>query len=48
MTINDYLRIEKHTAHTLRELAEPLISNHSEFCLMLDDSVQDKSYSNPI
>jgi DDE superfamily endonuclease len=46
--INDYLRREKHTGHTLWELAEPLINNSSESCLVLDDSVQDKSYSQKI
>jgi Transposase DDE domain len=43
--INDYLRHEKHTAHTLWELAQPLINNSSEAYLVIDDSVQDKSYS---
>jgi hypothetical protein len=43
--VNDYLRREKHTAHTLWELAEPLINNSSESYLVLDDSVQDKNYS---
>ena len=46
--INDCLRREKHTAHTVWELAEPLIANSSEAYLILDDSVQDKSYSQKI
>lgn len=46
--VNDYLRREKHTAHTLWELAEPLINNSSESYLILDDSVQDKNYSKKI
>ena len=46
--INDYLRREKHTAHTLWEFAQPLINNCEESSLVLDDSVQDKSYSQKI
>ncbi len=46
--INDYLRREKHTSHTVWELAEPLINNSSEAYLVADDSVQDKSYSQKI
>lgn len=46
--INDYLRGEQHTAHTVWELAEPLINNSNEAYLILDDSVQDKSYSEKI
>ena len=46
--VNDYLRREKHTAHTLWEFAEPLINNSSESYLVLDDSVQDKNYSKKI
>ena len=46
--INDYLRREKHTAYTLWELAEPLINNSDEAYLVLDDSVQDKNYSEKI
>ena len=46
--INDYLRREKHTAHTVWELAQPLINNSSEAYLVVDDSVQDKSYSQKI
>jgi hypothetical protein len=46
--INDYLRGEKHTARTVWELAEPLINNSNEAYLILDDSVQDKSYSKKI
>ncbi len=46
--INDYLRREKHTAHTVWELAQPLINNSSEAYLVVDDSVQDKSYSKKI
>ena len=34
--VNDYLRREKHTAHTLWEFAEPLINNSSESYLVLD------------
>lgn len=45
---NDYLRREKHTAHTLWELAEPLIHNSNQASLVLDDSVQDKNYSHKI
>ena len=36
------------TAHTVWELAEPLINNSSEAYLVVDDSVQDKSYSQKI
>ncbi|HYR05456.1 MAG TPA: transposase [Gallionella sp.] len=39
---------EKHTAHILREWAEPLINNSHAAYLILDDSVQDKSYSQQI
>ena len=46
--INDYLRREKQTAHTLWEFAEPLINNSNEAYLVLDDSVQDKNYSQKI
>ena len=46
--VNDFLRREKHTAHTLWEFAEPLINNSSESYLVLDDSVQDKNYSKKI
>ena len=46
--INDYLRGEKHTAHTVWELAQRLITNSSEASLVVDDSVQDKSYSQKI
>jgi hypothetical protein len=46
--INDYLRGEKHTAHTVWELAKLLINNSDEAYLILDDSVQDKSYSKKI
>jgi len=46
--INDDLRREKHTAHTVWELAQPLINNSSEAYLVVDDSVQDKSYSQKI
>lgn len=46
--INDYLRREKHTAHRVWELAEPLINNSSEAHLIFDDSVQDKSFSQKI
>ena len=46
--INDYLRREKHTAHTIWELAEPLINNSHDSYLILDDSVQDKSCSQKI
>ena len=46
--INDYLRREKHTAHTVWKLAQRLITNSSEACLVVDDSVQDKSYSQKI
>jgi SRSO17 transposase len=46
--INDYLRGEKHTAHTVWELAELLINNGEEAYLIVDDSVQDKSYSKKI
>ena len=46
--VNDYLRREKHTSHTLWEFAQPLINNCEESFLVLDDSVQDKSYSQKI
>ena len=46
--INDYLRREKHTAHTVWELVQRLITNSSEASLVVDDSVQDKSYSQKI
>ena len=43
--ISDYLRREKHTAHTLWEFAEPLINNSSESYLILDDSVQNRTFA---
>ena len=43
--VNDYLRREKHAAHHLWELAEPLIHNRSDSYLIVDDSVQDKRHS---
>jgi hypothetical protein len=46
--INNSLRREKHTAHTLWEFAQPLINNCEESSLVLDDSVQDKSHSQKI
>ncbi len=46
--INYYLTGEKHTARTVWELAEPLIENSREAYLILDDSVQDKRYSQKI
>ena len=46
--INDYWRREKQTAHTSWELAEPLINNSNDAYLVLDDSVQDKNYSQKI
>jgi len=46
--VNDYLRREKHTSHTLWEFAQPLINNCEESFLVLDDIVQDKSYSQKI
>ena len=46
--INDYLRREKQTAHPLWEFAEPLSNNSNQAYLVLDDSVQDKNYSQQI
>jgi SRSO17 transposase len=46
--INDYLKSEKHTASNLWKLAEPLINNTEEACLIVDDSVADKNYSKKI
>jgi len=43
--VNDYLRREKHTARQIWELAEPLINNQPGGYLIVDDSVQDKRYS---
>ena len=42
--INDYLRRENHTPHTVWDLAKPFINNSSEAYLVVDDSVQDKRY----
>jgi len=43
--VSDYLRRERHTARTLWELAQPLITDSPDAYLILDDSVQDKRYS---
>ena len=45
--ITDYLRIrsERLTSRSLWELLAPLLSDGSDACLILDDSVQDKRYS---
>ena len=40
--INDYLRRENHTPHTIWELAKPLINNSKEAYLIVDDSIQNK------
>ena len=41
--INDYLRRENHTPHTILELAKPLINNSKEAYLIVDDSIQTQS-----
>lgn len=46
--ISDYLQHEPLTACTLWTLVQPLITDSSEACLILDDSVQDKRYSSQI
>ncbi len=46
--VNDYLRRERHSAHTLWELAKPLINNSNGAYLIIDDSVQNKSCSQKI
>ena len=46
--INDYLRRENHTPHTIWELAKPLINNSKEAYLIVDDSIQNKQYSQKI
>ena len=46
--INDYLRRENYTPHTIWELAKPLINNSKEAYLVFDDSVQNKQYSQKI
>ena len=43
--ITDYLRIERLTARGLWELVEHLITDSPEAFLLVDDSVQDKRYS---
>jgi len=46
--ISDYLRRERHTARTVWELAQPLITDSPDASLILDDSVQDTRYSRKI
>ena len=43
--ITDYLSNERHTARGLWELVEGLIEDHPEAFMLVDDSVQDKRYS---
>jgi hypothetical protein len=44
-TITDYLRKERHTSRTLWELVDELIADSPQAFLIVDDSVQDKRYS---
>jgi hypothetical protein len=46
--ISDYLRCERHTARSVWELAQSLITDSPDAYLILDDSVQDKRYSHKI
>ncbi len=46
--ITDYLQREKITARQLWELVQPLLQDSPESYLILDDSVQDKRYSQKI
>src|SRR5512133_2893013 len=43
--ITDYLMNERHTARGLWELVERLIQDGTEAFLLVDDSIQNKSYS---
>ena len=43
--VTDYLRNERHTAHSIWELVTDLIEDSPEAFLLVDDSVQDKRYS---
>lgn len=46
--VSDYLRRERHTARDLWELAQPLIRDGPDAYLIVDDSVQNKAYSQKI
>ena len=46
--IADFLRREKLTPRRLWEVVQPLINNDPDSYLIVDDSVQDKRYSNKI
>jgi hypothetical protein len=46
--VSDYLRRERHTARTVWELAQSLITDSPDAYLILDDSLQDKRYSRKI
>lgn len=43
--INDYLRNARHSARYLWDLAEPLINQKREDCLIVDDTVLEKPYA---
>lgn len=47
-TVSDYLAGERHTARQLWKLAQPLLDDSPEAFLLIDDSVQDKRYSQKI
>src|SRR2546422_3673 len=46
--VSDYLAQAKSTAHQLWELVQPLLNDSERAYLIVDDSVQDKRYSNQI
>lgn len=46
--VSDYLAQAKSTAHQLWELVQPLLNDSEQAYLIVDDSVQDKRYSNHI
>lgn len=46
--VSDYLQRDKQTARHLWELVEGLIDDSPEACLIIDDSVQNKAYSQAI
>jgi len=46
--VSDYLAQARSTAHQLWELVQPLLNDSPQAYLIVDDSVQDKRYSNQI
>lgn len=46
--VSDYLQRDKLTAHGLWELVSPLLNDTPQAYLLVDDSVQDKRYSQKI